>query len=92
MPTAIVMISADVARIPEVAQEVADLEGIAEVYSVTGEVDLIAIARVAQHDDLATVVADRLGKVEGVLATTTNIAFNAYSRHDLEQAFHIGLD
>jgi DNA-binding Lrp family transcriptional regulator len=86
------MISADVARIPEVAQEVADLEGIAEVYSVTGEVDLIAIARVAQHDDLATVVADRLGKVEGVLATTTYIAFNAYSRHDLEQAFHIGLD
>lgn len=92
MPTAIVMISADVARIPEVAQEVADLEGIAEVYSVTGEVDLIAIARVAQHDDLATVVADRLGKVECVLATTTYIAFNAYSRHDLEQAFHIGLD
>ena len=92
MPTAIVMISADVARIPEVAQEVADLEGISEVYSVTGDVDLIAIARVAQHDDLATVVADRLGKVEGVLGTTTYIAFNAYSRHDLEQAFHIGLD
>ncbi|MGO1510989.1 MAG: Lrp/AsnC family transcriptional regulator [Actinomycetaceae bacterium] len=92
MLTAIVMIEADVARIPEVAQQVADLDGIAEVYSVTGDFDLIAIARVEQHEALATVVSDRLGKVPGVTGTTTYLAFQAYSRRDLEQAFHIGLD
>ena len=92
MLTAIVMIEADVARIPEVAQQVADLDGIAEVYSVTGDFDMIAIARVDQHEDLAVVVSDRLGKVEGVTGTTTYLAFQAFSRQDLEQAFHIGLD
>jgi len=92
MLTAIVLIDADVARIPEVAQEVADLPGISEVYSVTGDIDLVAIARVRQHDDLADVVSDKLGKVPGVLRTQTYIAFQAYSQHDLEQAFHIGLE
>lgn len=92
MLTAIVMIEADVARIPEVAQQVADLDGIAEVYSVTGDFDMIAIARVDQHEDLAVVVSDRLGKVEGVTGTTTYLAFQAFSRQDLEQGFHIGLD
>ncbi|WP_127127519.1 Lrp/AsnC family transcriptional regulator [Georgenia sp. SYP-B2076] len=92
MLTAIVLIDADVARIPEVAQEVADLEGISEVYSVTGDVDLIAIARVREHEDLAKVVADQVGKVQGVHGMKTYIAFQAYSQHDLEQAFHIGLD
>jgi DNA-binding Lrp family transcriptional regulator len=92
MLTAIVMIDADVARIPEVAAAVADLDGISEVYSVTGDVDLIAVARVARHDELAAVVADRIGKVDGVLGTRTYIAFRAYSRHDLDAAFAIGLD
>lgn len=92
MLTAIVLIDAEVSRIPEVAQEVADLEGISEVYSVTGDIDLIAIARVKAHEDLAEVVADHIGKVDGVLRMQTYIAFQAYSQHDLEQAFHIGLD
>lgn len=92
MLTAIVLIDAEVSRIPEVAQEVADLEGISEVYSVTGDIDLIAIARVKEHEDLAEVVADHIGKVDGVLRMQTYIAFQAYSQHDLEQAFHIGLD
>ncbi|ACQ80151.1 transcriptional regulator, AsnC family [Beutenbergia cavernae DSM 12333] len=92
MITAIALIDADVARIPEVAQEVADLPGVSEVYSVTGDIDLIAVVRVRRHEDLADVVADRIGKVDGVLGTQTYIAFQAYSRHDLEQAFAIGLD
>lgn len=92
MFTAIVIITADTSRIPEVAQEVAEIDGISEVYSVTGEADLIAIARVKEHEDLAGVVADRLSKVEGVRNTITHIAFKAYSRHDLAQAFNIGLD
>jgi DNA-binding Lrp family transcriptional regulator len=92
MLTAIVLIDTDAAKVPEVAAAVADLDGVSEVYSVTGDVDLIAIARVRRHEDLADVVADRIGKVDGVVRTRTYIAFRAYSRHDLEAAFAIGLD
>ena len=67
MITAIVFVKADVAQIPEVAEAIADLEGVSEVYSVTGQIDLIALVRVRQHDDVADVVADRLNKVPGVL-------------------------
>ncbi len=90
--TAIVFVKADVARIPEVAEAIAALEGISEVYSVTGQIDLIALVRVRRHEDVAAVVADRLNKVPGVTSTETHIAFRAYSRHDLESAFALGLD
>ena len=91
MITAIVFVHADVARIPEVAEQIAALDGVSEVYSVTGEIDLIAMVRVRQHDDVADVVADRLNKVPGVLRTETHIAFRTFSKHDLEAAFAIGL-
>ena len=65
MITAIVFVKADVARIPEVAEEIAAIEGVSEVYSVTGQIDLIAMVRVRNHDDVAAVVADRLNKVTG---------------------------
>jgi DNA-binding Lrp family transcriptional regulator len=92
MITAIVFVKADVARIPEVAEAIASLDGVSEVYSVTGQIDLIALVRVREHEDVATVVADQLNKVEGVTETETHIAFRTYSRHDLESAFSIGLD
>lgn len=92
MITAIVFVKADVARIPEVAEEIAALDGVSEVYSVTGQIDLIALVRVRQHEDVATVVADKLNKVSGVQETETHIAFRAYSQHDLESAFSLGLD
>jgi len=92
MITAIVFVKADVARIPEVAEQIAALEGISEVYSVTGQIDLIALVRVRQHEHVAGVVADRLNKVTGVKETETHIAFRAYSQHDLESAFSLGLD
>jgi DNA-binding Lrp family transcriptional regulator len=92
MITAIVFVQADVSRIPEVAAEIADIDGVSEVYSVTGQIDLIAMIRVKNHDDIATVVADKLNKVEGVTDTETHIAFRAYSRHDLEATFSLGLD
>jgi len=92
MVNAIVFIEADVARIPEVAQEIAEIDGVSEVYSVTGQIDLIAIVRVREHDQVAEVVADRLNKVSGVLSTETHIAFRSYSRHDLESAFALGTD
>jgi DNA-binding Lrp family transcriptional regulator len=90
--TAIVFVKADVARIPEVAEAIAALEGISEVYSVTGQVDLIVMVRVRNHEDVAAVVADQLNKVAGVTSTETHIAFRAYSRHDLESAFALGMD
>ena len=92
MITAIVMISVEPDRIPEVAESLADLDGVSEVYSVAGDVDLIAIVRVRQFDEIANVIAGRLSKVPGVLHTDTHIAFRAYSRHDLESAFSIGLE
>ena len=92
MITAIVFVNADVARIPEVAEAIAGIEGVSEVYSVTGQIDLIAMVRVRKHEDVATVVADQLNKVPGVTATETHIAFRTYSSHDLEAAFSLGLD
>ncbi|MGH3498197.1 MAG: Lrp/AsnC family transcriptional regulator [Nocardioidaceae bacterium] len=92
MITAIVFVKADVARIPEVAEQIAGLQGVSEVYSVTGHIDLIALVRVPAHDDVATVVADQLNKVPGVQSTETHIAFRTYSQHDLEAAFSIGVD
>jgi DNA-binding Lrp family transcriptional regulator len=92
MITAIVFVKADVARIPEVAEAIAALDGVSEVYSVTGQIDLIALVRVKRHEEIASVVADQLNKVPGVVSTETHIAFRAYSRHDLESAFSLGLD
>jgi len=90
MVTAIVFVNAEVARIPEVAEQIAALSGVSEVYSVTGTIDLIAMIRVANHDQIAEVVADKLNKVPGVVSTETHIAFRAYSAHDLEAAFSLG--
>lgn len=90
MITAIVLIHVEVHRIPEVAQRVAELPEVSEVYSVAGEVDLVAMVRVRTHDELADAIADRLNRVDGILTTETLIAFRAYSRHDLEAAFSLG--
>jgi DNA-binding Lrp family transcriptional regulator len=92
MLTAMVLIDVDAGVIPEVAAQIADVPGVSEVYSVTGEVDLIAMVRVREHDALADVIADKISKVPGVLRTQTYIAFRTYSKHDLEQAFAIGLE
>jgi DNA-binding Lrp family transcriptional regulator len=88
--TAIVFVQADVARIPEVAEQIADLDSVSEVYSVTGEIDLVAMVRVREHQQVADVVADRLNKIPGVLRTETHIAFRTFSKHDLEAAFALG--
>jgi DNA-binding Lrp family transcriptional regulator len=90
--TSIVLIKTSVDQIPEIAQKIAALDGVSEVYSVTGAHDLIAMVRVAAHDDLADVIPGRISKVPGVASTETHIAFRTYSQHDLEAAFAIGLD
>jgi len=91
--TAFVMIQVEAALIPEAAQQISEQEGVAEVYSVAGgEADLVAVVRVRQHEDLAEVIPNRVSKVPGVISTTTHIAFRAFSRHDLEAAFSLGLE
>ena len=93
MITAIVLIDASTDAIGEVATALADLDGVSEVYSVAGGgTDLIALVRVREFEDVAEVIAGRINKVPGVVDTKTHIAFRAYSRHDLESAFSIGLD
>ncbi|HKT00193.1 MAG TPA: Lrp/AsnC ligand binding domain-containing protein [Rugosimonospora sp.] len=91
MITAIVLIDCATDSIPEVAQALADLPGVSEVYSVAGGVDLVAIVRVREFDEVAEVIAGGISKTAGVINTDTHIAFRAYSRHDLEEAFAIGV-
>jgi DNA-binding Lrp family transcriptional regulator len=90
--TAIVMVTAATDQIPEVAEAIAEIDGVSEVYSVAGNVDLIAVVRVRAFEEVAEVIAGRIDKVPGVLDTETHIAFRAYSRHDLEAAFSIGFE
>jgi DNA-binding Lrp family transcriptional regulator len=89
--TAIVLLKADIHRIPEVAETIAQLPAVSEVYSITGEYDLLAVIRVRAHEELADVIPGALNKVDGITATQTHVAFRTYSRHDLEAAFSIGL-
>ena len=89
---AVVLIQCEVDEISEAAQAIADLDGVSEVYSVAGEFDLIAIVRVADHGDLATVIPGGIAKVEGVERTETLTSFPVYSNHDLERLFSIGFD
>ena len=89
---AVVLIQCEVDSIPEAAQALAEIEGVSEVYSVAGEFDLVAIVRVAEHDQLATVIPGGIAKVEGVERTETLISFQVYSKHDLERLFSIGFE
>jgi DNA-binding Lrp family transcriptional regulator len=90
MVTAIVLIKCNVAAIPETAEAIAQIPQVSEVYSVTGEFDLVAMVRVRGHDELGDVIPGHLNKVSGVSHTETHIAFRTYSRHDLEAAFALG--
>jgi DNA-binding Lrp family transcriptional regulator len=89
---AVVLVACEIDAIPEAAQAIADIDGVSEVYSVAGEYDLVAIVRVAAHEDLARVIPQGLAKVEGVERTETLIAFQVYSRHDLEAMFSVGFE
>jgi DNA-binding Lrp family transcriptional regulator len=89
---AVVLIQCEIDTIPEAARAIADIDGVSEVYSVAGEVDLVAIVRVAEHDDLANVIPGGIAKVSGVERTETLIAFQVYSQHDLDRMFSIGFE
>ena len=86
----IVLIKAERAALRDLGGRLAELEGVAEAYSVTGEWDFVAIVRVHRTEDLARVVAEQLAALPGIDRTYTMVAFEAYSRHDLEAMFAIG--
>ncbi len=92
MVTSIILFQVERTRINETAQKLAEMEGISEVYSVSGSYDLVAIARVNSNEDLADLVTKRLLKIDSLLKTETMLAFKAYSRHDLESMFSIGVN
>jgi DNA-binding Lrp family transcriptional regulator len=87
---AIVLIGAERSALATLGGELADIEGVAEAYSVTGEWDFVAILRLREHDQLARVVTGAISQLEGVTRTQTMVAFEAFSRHDLEAMFSVG--
>lgn len=92
MITAVVLIEAERLKIPETAEALLELEEVSEVYSVAGAYDLVAIVRVREYDQMAQVVPSKLARVPGIAKTTTLMAFQCYSRRDLERMWGIGLD
>lgn len=92
MITTIVLIHVDPPKIPAAANMLAGVEGVAEVYSVSGDWDLVAIVRVKQFDDIAKVVTEIFPTVPGIQRTQTLTAFRAYSKKDLQQAWDIGVE
>jgi DNA-binding Lrp family transcriptional regulator len=90
MTTAVVLIEAERDALSTLGGALADIEGVAEAYSVTGEWDFVAIVRVPHHETLADVVTGELLKLPGVARTQTMVAFEVFSRHDLEAMFSIG--
>ena len=90
MTHAIVLICAERTALLDLGGRLAELEGVAEAYSVTGEWDFVAIIRAPRHGELAEIVTTEVGQLEGVTRTQTMVAFEVFSRHDLEAMFSIG--
>jgi DNA-binding Lrp family transcriptional regulator len=87
---AIVLIEAEQSAIATLGGELADIEGVAEAYSVTGDWDFVAVLRLREHDQLAQVVTGAISRLSGIKRTQTMVAFEVYSRHDLEALFSVG--
>ncbi len=92
MINAIVLLKVDVHSIPETAQSIADIERVSEVYSVAGDWDLVVMIRVKEHDELAQVITSEIDKIAGITESRTLIAFQVFSRHDLERLFAVGFE
>jgi DNA-binding Lrp family transcriptional regulator len=90
MTHAIVLIQAESTALATLGGELADIEGVAEAYSVTGEWDFVAMLRLREQDQLAQVVTGKLSQLAGVRRTQTMVAFEVYSRHYLEALFSVG--
>lgn len=90
MTTAFVMLKVKRGQVSETAEALLNIDGVTEVYSITGDFDLIAVIRVRHPDQVADVVTDHLQKISGIEGSYTHVAFRVYSRHDLEEAFSLG--
>ena len=91
MVTSIILINTTRTEVNTVAEELSDIEGVSEVYSVSGSYDLVAIVRVRSNDALAELVTKKMLRIDGIEKTETMLAFRAFSRHDLERMFSVGL-
>jgi len=87
---AVILISADREALPLLGGRLADVEGVTEAWSVTGEWDFVALIRVAETDQLADVVTNKLARIEGIVNTYTMVAFEVFSQHDLDAMFSLG--
>ena len=85
MITSIAMINCQVGKVHAVAEALVDLDGVAEVYSVSGEYDIMAIIRIKEYDSLAQVVSEQIAQIPGITGTATHMAFRCYSKHDMEK-------
>ena len=92
MVTAIVLLDTERGKVNEVSDALAALDGISEVHSVAGRVDLVAVLRVAENEALANLVTSEIRQVEGITDTETLIGFRVHSSHDLEKMFSVGMD
>jgi DNA-binding Lrp family transcriptional regulator len=90
MTHAVVLIGAERSAIPTLGGKLADVAGVAEAYSVTGEYDFVAILRVRNPEEVAQVVTHRFAEIDGIARTQTMVAFEVFSQHDLEALFSIG--
>ena len=85
MITSIVMIKCEMGQVKSVAEKLVDLNGVSEVYSITGEWDILAVVRVKEFDSLATVVSEQIASTPGIVKTITTLAFRCYSKHNMEK-------
>ena len=92
MVTALVLLNVERSKINTVAEKIADMKGVTEVYSIAGQYDLAAVVRVKTNEDLADVVTKRMLAVTGIAKSETLIAFQVYSKHDLDSMFAIGFE
>ena len=90
MVTALVLLNLDRDQIKDVSQKLVDMHEVSEVYSVAGRYDLVAVIRVKNNEQIADTITEKFSELEGITATETLIAFNTFSRHDLELMFSIG--
>lgn len=92
MLTAVILVKAHRAALGTLGPELAGTQGVAEVYTVTGDWDFVAIVRVREHEELASVVTHDLARLEGIERTNTMVAFQQFSSHDLEAMFGLGME
>jgi DNA-binding Lrp family transcriptional regulator len=92
MVSTVVLLNVNPPQVNAVAQAIADIDGVSEVFSVAGRFDLVAIVRVHNNDKMAEVVTERMLEVPGIIRSETLIAFRVFSKHDLESMFSLGIE